>query len=69
MKPYPSTLAGWIVFYLFLMVIGVLVVWVVTREDIPQMVGNVLSGVIGGFLGVLTGKTMVAEDSPPSRKE
>lgn len=58
MKGLPSTLAGWIVFYLFLITVAVLIAWVVIQKDIPQMVGNVLSGVIGGFLGVLTGKNM-----------
>jgi len=60
MKMLPSTLAGWIVFYLWMICIMVLGAWVLTREDIPQMVGTVLTGVVSGYLGVLTGKNMNA---------
>lgn len=55
-SPLPTTLAGWIVFYLFLITMLVLGAWILTGKDVPQMTGNVITGVIGGFLGFLTGQ-------------
>lgn len=55
-SPLPTTLAGWIVFYLFLITMLVLGSWLWTGRDVPQMTGNILTGVITGFFGFVTGQ-------------
>ena len=67
-SPLPTTLAGWIIFYLFLLAIAVLGSWVLTGKDIPQMTGNIMSGVIGGFLGFLTGQSVNPSKAQPEPK-
>ena len=65
----PSTLSGWIVLYLFLIVETVLVVWAVgSAKDIPQGVANVVVAVVSGFLGILTGQALHgAKDGSPDK--
>ncbi len=58
MKLLPSTLAGWIVFDLFWLVVAVLFSWIYKGEDLPQGVANIVIAVVSGFLGLLTGKAM-----------
>jgi len=58
MRVIPSTLAGWIVAYLFLLGISVIVAWVTTGLDLPQGVANVIIAIVSGFLGLLTGRAM-----------
>ncbi len=55
MKLLPSTLSGWLIFYLFLMVVGCLVFVAATGKDLPQMAGNVVTAVVSGYLGFLKG--------------
>mgnify|MGYP001575519314 CR=1 FL=1 len=58
MKGLPSTLAGWVTFYLFLIAVVVVVAWVSTGVDLPQAVSSILSMIAGGFLTLLTGKAI-----------
>jgi len=58
MRGLPSTLAGWIVFDLFLLGVIVVGAWVSTGLDLPQGVANVIIAIVSGFLGLLTGRAM-----------
>lgn len=57
-KGFPSTLAGWVIFYLFVMAETLIIVWAFIQTDIPQGVANVLIAIVSGFLGLLTGRAM-----------
>lgn len=71
MRGLPSTLAGWIVFDLFLLGVIVVVAWMVMGTDLPQGVANVIIAIVSGFLGLLTGRAMEAIPSlrEPESKE
>ena len=58
MRGVPSTLAGWIVLYLFLIVVAVIAAWVITGLDLPQGVANIVVAVVSGYIGILTGRML-----------
>lgn len=64
--PLPTTIAGWVVFYLFSLGIAVLATYVLTREDIPPVIANIVVAIVSGFLGFLTGQ---AERKPTNSSE
>lgn len=64
----PSTIGGWVIFYLFLIALSAMAYSLFTGKDIPQGTAGIVGSVVAGYLGLITGQAM-SSNKPAEKPE